>query len=62
MAGFEELMRNLLNPSGDGGREHQALQVFQTSALDLVHDEDDILLETKVEHLVSFVEDGILEV
>lgn len=56
------MLRYLLNPSGDGGREHQALKVFQTSALDLVYDEDDIFLETKVEHLVSFVEDGILEV
>jgi len=28
----------------------------------LVHDEDDVFLEAKVEHLISFVEDGILEV
>ena len=62
VTGLKELLRDLLNPSWDSGREHQALQVFQTSALDLVHDEDDIFFETKVEHLVSFVKDGILEI
>lgn len=62
MARFEELVGDLLNPSWDGCREHKTLKVFQASRLNLTDDEDDVFFEAEIQHLISLIQDGVLQV
>ena len=57
--GFEESLSDSLDPSWDGRREHEALEVLEAGTLNGVHDLFNIFLETEVEHLIGLVEDGI---
>jgi len=58
---LKESPGNVLDPRGDRGGEHEALELRQASAFDRVHNLFDVLLEAKVEHLISFVENSKLK-
>lgn len=58
---LQEGLGNGLDPLRDSGREHEALQVLKSRTLNCVDNKGDILFETKVEHLISLVENGIFE-
>ena len=59
MARLEESLSNVFNPLGNGGREHETLEVLQACTLDCVDNESDVFLEPKVEHLISFVKNSV---
>jgi len=61
VARLEEHRRDRRNPSGYSRGEHEALEVLGSVRLDSAHNLLDILLETQVQHNVSFVEHGHLE-
>ena len=61
VTGFQELCGNVLDPFRDGCREHEALKFLEACTLDSVHNLFNVLFETKVEHLVSLIEDSIPE-
>jgi len=58
---LQEGLGNGLDPLRDSSREHEALQVLKSRTLNCVDNKGDILFETKVEHLISLVENGIFE-
>ena len=59
----QECVGNLLDPSRDGGGEHEELEVCEVGhyTFDSVHDLLNILFETKIEHLICFIKDSVLE-
>lgn len=50
-----------MHPLWNCGGEHQTLQITWTCSLNRSHDLLDILFETKVQHDISFIEDGIFK-
>lgn len=60
MSLLEEDLGNFLDPGGNSGGEHEALELWVAtlSSFDCVHNLFDVLLEAKVEHLISLVKNG----
>lgn len=57
----EELFRDFMDPDGHGCGEEEVLRLFFLTGfvfLDESKDLFDVFLETEVEHLIGFVEDG----
>ena len=58
MLPLQEDLGNFLNPLRDSGGKHETLELWRASTFDRVHNLFDVLLEAKVEHLISLVKNG----
>ena len=58
---FQKGPCDVLDPVGNCGGEHKSLYIVGVVLFDFTHNLLDILLETKVEHLISLVEHNHLQ-